>query len=674
MGTTARSVTKVGIGLGAAIAAYMAVGAFFAHADAAPTITSTIRDSSAAENIITSAHIGDSVHDVAQVSSSTSQTIPQGTVDFNVYANTSCSGTASGVQGGVSLVNGFATSTATTTGAAGLSFKVHYNGDNQNIATDGPCQPLTVTSTNASVTTSLSASTITAGASAHDSASLSNVTSNAGGSLTYSVYSDASCQTPFAGAGNVNVSNTSVPNSSDVVFNTPGTYYWQAVYHGDNNNNAATSTCGSEILTVQASQSKNSPAISTTLSTTSSTVFTGSTIFDSAALSGETANAGGSVTYTVYSDNACHTLYGNAGAGSVTNGTVQNSPNFVFNTPGTYYWQAVYGGDANNNIATSTCGSEVLTVAATPNKNSPTISTSLSTTSSTVATGSSISDSANLSGETASAGGTVSYNVYSNSSCTTLYAGAGVVNVSNGSVPNSNAVAFNTPGTYYWQAVYSGDSNNNPVTSNCTSEVIAVSDSGSSGGTTGNGTLSGQVFNDANDNGVQDSGETGLAGFTVHLYQSANFNNFGYWPIYKTAVTDANGNYSFTNLPDGTYSIEQVLKNGWKQTTDDYTSVTVSGGSGQSGLNFGDVVGPKGKQHGHGTEKSHHGKNGHGNRQNCDSDDDGDDVACDSDNDNASSTHQWIFNVNINGNHDNGLHLGWFIGKGNQGKSKHGGN
>ena len=33
-----------------------------------------------------------------------------------------------------------------------------------------------------------------------------------------------------------------------------------------------------------------------------------------------------------------------------------------------------------------------------------------------------------------------------------------------GAVPNSATVTFNTAGTYYWQAVYSGDANNNGAT------------------------------------------------------------------------------------------------------------------------------------------------------------------------------------------------------------------
>jgi hypothetical protein len=534
MGMTAKTISKVALAAGVAIVAYLLVGAIFAHADAAPQITTTIRNGS--ETIITSANVGTSVHDVVQVASTTSQAVPQGTVDFNVYANTSCSGTAALVQSGVALVNGFATSTATTTGATGLSYKVHYNGDNANIAADGPCESLTALSNTVSITTALSAGTITAGANAHDSATLSGATSNAGGSVTYTVYSDSNCQTPFGGGGNVSVSNGSVPNSNGVVFPNAGTFYWQAVYHGDANNSAATSTCGSEILTVQAVQGKNSPTISTTLSNSAITV--GGSVHDSATLSGAAAGAVGSVTYKVFSDNACNTLFGNAGSQTVANSIVPDSAPFQFNSAGTYYWQAIYGGDANNNAATSTCASEVVTVA-------------------------------------------------------------------------------------------------NPGTTG-----------------TGNGTLSGQVFNDKNDNGVMDSGEEGLAGFKIHLYNSANFNGGAYFPIFQTAVTDSNGNYSFSGLANGTYSVEQVLKKGWKQTSDDYASVSVSGGSGQSGLNFGDKSGGNGKERGHGTEKDHHKNRGKDNDQD------------DTDDNTASSTHSWF---RFEG-HDNGLHIGWTIGKGNHSK------
>ena len=38
-----------------------------------------------------------------------------------------------------------------------------------------------------------------------------------------------------------------------------------------------------------------------------------------------------------------------------------------------------------------------------------------------------------------------------------------------GTVPNSSTVTFNSAGTFYWQAVYSGDANNYGASSPCTS-------------------------------------------------------------------------------------------------------------------------------------------------------------------------------------------------------------
>jgi uncharacterized repeat protein (TIGR01451 family) len=49
------------------------------------------------------------------------------------------------------------------------------------------------------------------------------------------------------------------------------------------------------------------------------------------------------------------------------------------------------------------------------------------------------------------------------------------VDVTNGKVPDSNGIQFNTPGTYYWQAVYTGDANNNGATSKCTEEQLVIS-------------------------------------------------------------------------------------------------------------------------------------------------------------------------------------------------------
>lgn len=104
---------------------------------------------------------------------------------------------------------------------------------------------------------------------------------------------------------------------------------------------------------------------------------------------------------------------------------------------------------------------------------STSITTQLSSTSITF--GNSVTDSATLAGVTSSAGGNVKYYFFDNLGHTdNTCSGAGVqvssVTVTNGVVPNSGSRSFPDPtyvGSYSWDAVYSGDSNNNAAISVC---------------------------------------------------------------------------------------------------------------------------------------------------------------------------------------------------------------
>jgi hypothetical protein len=96
----------------------------------------------------------------------------------------------------------------------------------------------------------------------------------------------------------------------------------------------------------------NSPTLATGLSETSGSA--GDTVSASAALSGATTDAGGKVTYTVYSDNGCSSVFADGGTVDVTSGQVPDSNGVLFDEAGTYYWQAVYSGD-NHNKSASDC-------------------------------------------------------------------------------------------------------------------------------------------------------------------------------------------------------------------------------------------------------------------------------------------------------------------------------
>ncbi len=89
----------------------------------------------------------------------------------------------------------------------------------------------------------------------------------------------------------------------------------------------------------------------------------GTAVWDTAELEGVNSNtATGTVTYKVFSDENCTTLFATAGTKTVTNGQVPDSDPIVFNEVGTFYWQASYSGDDEHNPATSTCDDERVTV------------------------------------------------------------------------------------------------------------------------------------------------------------------------------------------------------------------------------------------------------------------------------------------------------------------------
>lgn len=95
----------------------------------------------------------------------------------------------------------------------------------------------------------LSATSTATGQPVHASASLADATSNAGGSVRYTVYADSGCTAVYA-SGTKAVAGGIVPESDGVTFTSAGTYYWGATYSGDGNNQPTASGCASHPLTV----------------------------------------------------------------------------------------------------------------------------------------------------------------------------------------------------------------------------------------------------------------------------------------------------------------------------------------------------------------------------------------------------------------------------------------
>lgn len=95
------------------------------------------------------------------------------------------------------------------------------------------------------------------------------------------------------------------------------------------------------------------------------------------------------------------------------------------------------------------------------------------------------------------------------------------------------------------------------------------------------GSVSGLVFHDANANGAQDAGETGLVGWTVTLTEVGNPANV------QTTTTDPAGGYFFGNVTSGTYQVRVQPLPGWSQTTLMPADVHVGTSGNSAGGDFG---------------------------------------------------------------------------------------
>jgi uncharacterized repeat protein (TIGR01451 family) len=181
------------------------------------------------------------------------------------------------------------------------------------------------------------------------------------GTVAFRYYtSQAACQADAnfnsgtsAGSGKA-LDVNSVAKSNPVHITTPGVTFWRAVFTGTGTSGNSDSGCNGEILTAIQATALTTNAGGPYVLGADGTV----ALSDVAHLSGGTSNAGGTITFVLFSDNACSTQVG----GDVTvavngaDGKDYTSPSITVNAPGTYYWVANYSGDGNNAASNTTCG------------------------------------------------------------------------------------------------------------------------------------------------------------------------------------------------------------------------------------------------------------------------------------------------------------------------------
>ncbi len=101
-------------------------------------------------------------------------------------------------------------------------------------------------------------------------------------------------------------------------------------------------------------------------------------------------------------------------------------------------------------------------------------------------------------------------------------------------------------------------------------------------------TISGQKFNDLNNNGVKDAGELGLANWQIFLDSITPDGLFQQGE--PTTITDAAGNYTLKDIPAGTFQVREVQQNGWTLTTPNPAPFAVKSGDKITGVDFGNFL------------------------------------------------------------------------------------
>ncbi len=141
-----------------------------------------------------------------------------------------------------------------------------------------------------------------------------------------------------------------------------------------------------------------------------------------------------------------------------------------------------------------------------------------------------------------------------------LSATGGVVTVNGGNLNATGSFSFTINGTVANGAT--GLQVNSATVTSDTNESNTANNTATASTTVDplTSTIAGSVYIDANNNGIRDPGEDGIEGVQLVLAGTDSLGN----PVNDTATTDANGDYLFSNLAQGTYSVTETQPRGFR--------------------------------------------------------------------------------------------------------------
>ncbi len=318
-------------------------------------------------------------------------------------------------------------------------------------------------------------------------------------------------------------------------------------------------TAGSQERALSSSSIFFTPGVSTIVRDSAgnniTSVAVGTTVHDTATLSGSSSNAAGSATYSLWNTGTCSGTKLSTQTVSVASATIPNSQPFTPTVAGSYSYNITYAGDSLNFMASGAC--EPFTVVAAASS----LTTSVSPSSIILGPSpGSAHDTATLSNGV-NPKGTITFTVFDNPTCfgSPVFTGAPVSVNGNGAYL-SPAFTPSAVGTYYWIASYSGDSNNNPANGACgaNGETLTVQRAGpivTTSVSPSTITLTTSAYS-ATDTATLSGGfsPSGTLTFTVFYANAACAGN----PVFTSAVlVSGNGNYvsaAFTPPGVGVYN------------------------------------------------------------------------------------------------------------------------
>ncbi len=379
--------------------------------------------------------LGQSIYDTVSVTGLSGFSSPTGSVTFWVSTDTH---SWSQVGGSVGLASGLAVSSSFTPVSAGsYYFQARYSGDNNYVSASScaTSEPFCVNKGSSCVSTSLSSSSITLGASVTDSVTVKGLGTNfpaPTGTVQFQVSSNSGATWSNFGSSKTLSAGSAVSDSYTPC--SAGTFYFRAVYLGDSNYLGSQSgNCNEPLTVIQ----KKCSCTTTCLSSDKITV--GCSVTDTAYV---TCGATGNVVFQVSTDGVNFVQYGSV---KTLCGGKAVSDSYTPTSAGTYYFRAVYQGDSNYLGSQSGNCNEQLTV----QKKCSCTTTCLSSDSITL--GNSVTDTAYV---TSGATGQVMFEV-STDGCSFVQYGS-LKTLSGGTVV-SDSYTPSAAGTYYFKAVYLGD-------------------------------------------------------------------------------------------------------------------------------------------------------------------------------------------------------------------------